>query len=381
MKIESQNQANLFEALLNAAVDAIIIIDQKGMILGFNPAAQKMFGYSNDEIFGNNVHLLMPEPHHSKHDGYLKKYQQTGKAEIIGIGRDEWGLRKNGEVFPMRLSVGEANFEGAVRYVGIIHDQSEHHQTQAKLHALEQQLFHAERLVTLGELTAGIAHEINQPLTAIAAYADAGARLPQGIQTTGGPDHQLICQKISVQARRAGQVVDRLRSLVRGTNVSKSKHDVRQLIRNVLTVFEHELKGSGITLELDFQETTPDVFVDEIQIQQIIVNLVKNSIDSIREANRPPGAGTGHIVISVNQDESNVLVSVKDNGVGVSKEHQQKLFEPFFTSKPKGFGLGLSICRNIAALHGGRLNYSMPQGEGESEGAIFTLSLPLATIG
>jgi two-component system sensor kinase FixL len=383
MNTSSPNQANLFEALLNAAVDAIIIIDQNGSILSFNPAAQKMFGYSEDDILGENVHILMPEPHRSQHNAYLETYQQTGQARIIGIGRDEWGLRKSGEAFPMRLSVGEAKFDGVVRYVGIIHDQSQHHETEAKLHALEQQLFHAERLVTLGELTAGIAHEINQPLTAIAAYADAGARMQKGSESSGGPDHQVICQKISGQARRAGQVVDRLRSLVRGTHVSKSQHDVRQLIRNVLTVFEHELKGSGITLELDFQENTPDVFVDDIQVQQIIVNLVKNSIDSIRETNRPPGIATGHIVISVKQDQSSVLISVQDNGVGVSEDHRQKLFEPFFTSKPKGFGLGLSICRNIAALHGGRLYYSQPQVESgdEGEGAVFTLALPLATIG
>ncbi|HKX55756.1 MAG TPA: PAS domain S-box protein, partial [Xanthomonadales bacterium] len=348
-----KEQFDMLETLLDAAVDAIIIIDDKGKILRFNRTAQILFGYSAEAVQGQNVSMLMPEPNRRQHDGYLQRYRESGQAAIIGKGREEWGLRSDGSTFPMRLSVGESVRGQSVQYVGIIHDLSQQRDTEAKLHALEEQLFHAERLVTLGELTAGIAHEINQPLTAIAAYADAGARLQPDRASSGGLDYAVICQKIADQARRAGQVVDRLRELVHGNRASKSQQEVGSLIRNVLTVFDHELKYSHIKLQLRIPLETPTVYVDEIQIQQIIVNLVKNSIDSIREKSGANAAAEGHIEITVSHDEKAVHIKVTDDGVGVSPEHQERLFEPFFTSKPKGFGLGLSICRNIAGLHGG----------------------------
>lgn len=373
-----RQQIDLFETLLDAAVDAIIIIDNRGEILRFNRAAQEMFGYAAGEVHGKNVSTLMPEAQSRHHDGYLQRYREGGQAAIIGKGREEWGLRSDGTIFPMRLSVGESKREEAVHYVGIIHDLSLQRDTEAKLHALEQQLFHAERLVTLGELTAGIAHEINQPLTAIAAYADAGVRLqPDREQGGEGLDYVSICQKIAHQARRAAQVVDRLRGLVHGGLASKAQQEVGHLIRNVLTVFDHELKHSGIRLHLRIPQNIPKVYADEIQIQQIIVNLVKNSIDSIREKSASKAEVEGNIHITVSHDEKAVIIMIDDDGIGVSPEYQEKLFEPFFTSKPKGFGLGLSICRNIATLHGGTLHYSQVGGSG----ARFTLSLPLTTIG
>ncbi len=372
-----RQQLDMFETLLDAAVDAIIIIDAEGEILRFNRAAQKMFGYSAEKAQGHNVSMLMPENQRARHDGYLLRYQQTGQAAIIGKGREEWGMRSNGEVFPMRLSVGESLRGTSTHFVGIIHDLSLQRDTETKLHALEQQLFHADRLVTLGELTAGIAHEINQPLTAIAAYADAGVRLQLDNLPGSGLDHVAICQRIAEQARRAAQVVDRLRALVQGTQMSKLHSKIDPLIRNVLTVFDHELKHSGITLQLQVPDDSPAVFVDEIQIQQIIVNLVKNSIDAIRVTSAAGTQPLGQILIAVHHDDKAVFIDVIDDGPGVDEKFREKLFEPFFTSKPKGFGLGLSICRNIAALHGGSLHYSQaPLG-----GAKFTLSLPLETIG
>lgn len=376
MKSDRQ-QIDMFETLLDAAVDAIIIIDDKGRILRFNRTAQVLFGYSAEQVQGQNVSMLMPEPHRRQHDGYLQRYRESGQAAIIGKGREEWGLRSDGSMFPMRLSVGESVQGQSVHYVGIIHDLSQQRDTEAKLHALERQLIHAERLVTLGELTAGIAHEINQPLTAIAAYADAGARLQPDRAQGGTLDHAAICEKIAGQARRAAQVVDRLRGLVQGNQASKSHQEIGSLIRNVLTVFDHELKHSKIRLKLRIPPETPRVYVDEIQIQQIIVNLVKNSIDSIREKSAAETEVDGQIQIAVSHDDKAVHIRITDDGVGVSPQHQEKLFQPFFTSKPAGFGLGLSICRNIAALHGGSLHHSPV----DAGGALFTLSLPLTTIG
>jgi two-component system sensor kinase FixL len=365
--------SRFFETLMDAAVDAIIIIDHKGIIRRFNHSAQHLFGYEEQEVVGQNLKILMPEPARDQHDGYLAKYLETGKAAIIGIGREVKGQRKNGECFPMRLSVGESRHEDSIQFVGIVHDLSSRHATDEKLKLLEQQLFHADRLLTLGELTAGIAHEINQPLTAIAAYADAGRQLLDKENRAAGSPIDKICSRISEQSRRAAEVVKRLRKLVRSGTTSRLPHDVKKIVDNTLVLFDYELSKTGISLQVHYPEVSTEVFVDEIQIQQILVNLVKNSMDSILESAQK----IGKIDIFIEQDESELSISVQDNGPGVSEENLPNLFAPFYTSKPKGVGLGLSICKHIAAAHGGHLTYI----QSGQPGAKFTLSLPLTFIG
>jgi len=362
-----------FDALMSAAVDAIIIIDENGSILRFNPAAERLFGYVEQDVLGRNVSLLMPEPHRSRHDSYLRHYRETGEAKIIGKGREEFGQRRDGDTFPMLLSVGKASRPQGDVYVGIIRDLSEFRATQEQVRQLEEQLLHADRLVILGELTAGIAHEINQPLTAIAAYADAGCKLVERHGAGASDDLQRVCHRIGEQSRRAAEVVQRLRKLVRSGTVSKKRHDVNQIIRNILLLFEFETKKSHTHLEFHPLTDLQELYVDEVQIQQIMVNLIKNSLDALTEAKRHGGV----IEIRVERGRGEVLVSVTDNGPGVPEESQGRLFEPFFTSKPRGVGLGLSICKNIAAAHGGSLQYSEPPGGGSR----FTLALPLAYIG
>jgi two-component system sensor kinase FixL len=372
-----------FDALMDAAVDAIIIIDTGGRIQRFNRAAEALFGYRENEVRGKNVSLLMPEPHRSRHDGYLERYLATGQAAIIGKGRQETGVRRNGDTFPMLLSVGEVKQAGLNGFVGIIRDLTEVRQAQEQVRRLEEQLLHADRLVILGELTAGIAHEINQPLTAIAAYADAGRKIIDRLDDVSGQagdaappgtdDMRSICERIGGQARRAGEVVQRLRGLVRGGRASKARHDVNDIIKNILLLFEFEIKRSAaelIFVPLDPPET---LYVDEIQVQQILVNLVKNSLDAIAELDR----SGGRVEIAVVRAGAEVRISVTDNGPGVPEAYRSRLFDSFFTTKPKGVGLGLSICKSIAAAHGGTLRYETP----EEGGSRFSLTLPLSYIG
>lgn len=367
------NSSTPFEALLEAAVDAIVIIDEAGLIRRFNRAAEEMFDFSEAEVLGCNVNMLMPEPHRSNHDRYLKRYSKTGQASIIGAGREVTGLKKNGDIFPMFLSVGEIKRKGEGRYVGIIRDLSEVQAGREQVRQLEEQLLHADRLVILGELTAGIAHEINQPLTAIAAYADAGKTMMERNAEVPGADINSIFEKIAVQSRRAASVVQKLRKLVRSGSVSKAQHDINQIIRNTLLLFEYEIKNENIDLRFHPMNSLEELYVDEIHIQQIMVNLVKNSIDAISQS----GASQGRIDIRIKKVASEVLVSVTDNGPGVPENNRQQLFESFFTTKPKGVGLGLSICKTIAAAHGGTLKYS----DDMQGGSTFTLSLPLELIG
>lgn len=367
------DNANAFDALMDAAVDAIIIIDRIGAIQRFNQAAQLMFGYSEQEILGSNIKRLMPEPHSGQHDGFLDTYSKTQQASIIGTGREVAGLKKDGKTFPMFLSVGEIQQKSGNRFVGIIKDLSEVREARDKAREMEEQLLHADRLVVLGELTAGIAHEINQPLTAIAAYADAGRNLIEREGQIPLEDIHSICERIAEQSRRAAEVVQRLRKLVRSGVVSKARYNINQIIRNTLLLFEYEVKRTNTELLFFPAKSLQDLYVDEIHIQQIMVNLVKNSLDAISLSGRKDG----QIKIRVKKVASDVLISVTDNGPGVAARHRKRLFESFFTTKPTGVGLGLSICKNIAGAHGGTLNFSQPR----KGGSRFTLSLPLEFIG
>lgn len=370
---KTQDSANAFDALMDAAVDAIIIIDVNGLIRRFNRAAEKIFGYSEVDVIGRNVNVLMPEPDHSRHDDYLLHYTSTGTRKIIGKGREVRGLKQDGSTFPMFLSVGEIRQDGGNRYVGIIKDLSEVRKTQEQVRQLEEQLLHADRLVILGELTAGIAHEINQPLTAIAAYADAGRNIMGRQKEQPSGEVNTICERISEQARRAAEVVQRLRKLVRSGTVSKARHDINQIIRNTLLLFEFEVKRHNVELLFHPVKNLQSLFVDEIHIQQILVNLVKNSLDAISLT----GQQDGRIDIRVKKAGQDVLISVTDNGPGVPEADQKNLFQSFYTTKPTGVGLGLSICKTIAGAHGGSLRYSKPK----TGGSRFTLSLPLEFIG
>ncbi len=374
MKVKGHIETdNAFDALMDAAADAIVIIDSRGCIERFNHAAKEMFGYEEADVIGSNISLLMPEPESSKHDSYMAAYSTTGKAAIIGKGREVTGLRNSGVSFPMFLSVGEIKRTDGNRFVGIIQDLSEVRATQEQVHELEEQLVHADRLVILGELTAGIAHEINQPLTAIAAYADAGQKLIDRQADTPQQDFNSIYERIGEQSRRAAEVVQRLRKLVRSGTVSKAQHDVNQIIRNTLLLFEYEIKKINFELIFYPLESLKTLYVDEIQIQQIMVNLVKNSFDAIVHS----GRRDGRIEIRICEDATDVLISVTDNGPGVPQSDRGHLFESFFTTKPGGVGLGLAICKTIATAHGGSLKFSQTA----DGGSCFTLSLPLEFIG
>jgi len=371
---ESDQPDSLFDALMDAAVDAIIVIDGQGLIRRFSKAAQHMFGYSFEEVRGKNVSMLMPQPHRHLHDHYLERYHRTRVAAVIGVGRETIGLRRNGMTFPMQLSVGEiTGKESNHLYVGIVRDLTQQKLAEEQVHQLEDQLLHADRLVILGELTAGIAHEINQPLTAIAAYADAGRSLVAKDSEIDSQNMQLIYERIATQARRAGEVVQRLRKMVRTGQLSKARHDLNQIIQNILLLFDYEVKKLDVSLQFIPHDALQPMYLDEIQIQQIIVNLVKNSLDAIHES----GRSDGKIEVRVEILDREVMVSVLDNGPGVPENLQKRLFESFFTTKPKGVGLGLSICKSIAAAHGGSLSFSSPpQG-----GSCFVLKLPLEYIG
>jgi two-component system, LuxR family, sensor kinase FixL len=360
-----------FNALLDATVDAIILIGPDGLITRFNLAAERMFGYREPEVRGRNVSMLMPEPYRSQHDGYLDRYATTGQRRIIGIGREVVGQRKDGTTFPLDLSVGEFRTtpgpQGDHGYVGIIRDLTERKAQTREAEALRGRLTHVGRIGTLGEMVSGIAHEVNQPLTAISNYASTCRRMVLA-GTIEGPELTTTLEKISAQAERAGQVIRGLRALVRRRDEVREPLDVNVLIREVTKLLEFEVRQSGYQLVLNLADALPAALGDAVQVQQVVLNLVRNGLDAMLD--QPLG---DTIEIATSSGEGWVQIRVRDHGPGISLTAMERLFEPFFTTKPQGIGLGLSICKSIVGAHGGELLAENAAGGG----AQFRVRLPV----
>jgi len=360
-----------WKALLDAAVDAIIVIDSEGRVETFNSAAEVIFGFSAREILGKNVSLLMPEPYRSEHDGYIRSYLETGNATIIGIGREAQGRRKSGSVFPINLSIGEIPTGDQPKFVGIVRDATEQKRSEAEIHQTRERLAQFGRLSTLGEMAASLAHELNQPLTAIATYTQACQRL---IDSGQSDDDEILAtlKKCNSQAQRAGEVIRRLRRFVKKREIGRREVSCNDIIHDIAALAEVDARDNGIPLTIDVAEGLPRIIVDAVQIQQVILNLIRNGIDAMMDID----AHAEGISITVsNSDNNEVRIAVTDHGSGITKEAEKMIFQPFFTTKPSGMGLGLAICRSIIESHGGVLSFMKnPWG-----GTTFYFTLPVSS--
>jgi two-component system, LuxR family, sensor kinase FixL len=483
-------------AILDSAVDAIVTIDEAGIVLSFNRAAQAMFDYRPNDVIGHNVKLLMPDAQRDAHDSYLSRYLDTGVRRIIGIGRDLEARRKDGSLLPIHLSVSEVSIDGRRTFTGIMRDisveqaakeeirrQNEQlsvtlrnapmgivtyrfgesfastnraieqmlgysgnelqrldlltltypddraelqrltdaaqrgsieqfqlrlrlwrrdatpvhvivhaaiaHDAQGKpdlviaqvedltaeLHAQEverqqqDRLTHVARLSTLGEMTAGIAHEINQPLTAITMYARSGVRMLEA----GVPQPERLREaldKLTAQSLRAGAVIDRIQRLVRRQETAFEAVDLNDLIRDIMRLAESDARVNDIQIELDLADDLSVINADPIQIQQVLLNLIRNGIDAMHGI----GCANGRTIrLTTRQvDGRMVSVAVRDAGTGVGDDFAAQLYTPFATTKINGMGMGLSICRSIIEAHGGQLGYT----NNADCGATFYFNLP-----
>lgn len=365
---KSQSEAS-FRALLDAAVDGILVIDSDGLIETFNRAAEKLFGYTADEVCGRNVNILMPEPYHGQHDAYIRRYRETGEKKIIGIGREVSGLRSNGEAFPIELSVGEIRNADSTKFVGIIRDLTERKETARLMRQQQERLDHVMRLGTLGEMAAGIAHEINQPLTAISTYSQAARRM---IATGQLQQERLleILDKTGAQAARAGEVIRRIRHMARKRPAARELRDAQSVVDEAIQLAETDNRLQRILLERHYDNGLPRVWLDAVQVQQVVLNLLHNAVET-----EPPPTRLQVRIFSDNKEE--VVIEIGDNGPGIPVDLLSEIFNPFFTTKDQGTGMGLSISRSIIAAHGGRLlARNNPTG-----GATFAIVLPTAIDG
>ena len=356
------------QAILDAAVDGVVLIDHLGLIKAFNRAAERLFGYSSAEVLGHNVVMLMGESDKAQHDRYIERYLQSGVPHIIGRGREVVARRKGGASFPVFLSVGVLPDGATPRFLGFIHDLTPAREAQEQQQRLRERLILASRLAMVGEIAAGIAHEVNQPLAAITNYAWAGQRLLSANEPEIA-EARLALQEIGTQAGRAADTIRRLRRLARGPEMRRESTSLNALVSELAELVRSEASQHHVRYELDLAEDLPQLSLDGSQIQQALLNLLWNSLQALSTRRVPAKVvRIGTRLCPGRQVE----IEVCDNGPGVPAEHAARLFEPFFTTKPAGTGLGLAMSRTIAEAHGGTLSYRA----GKSGGACFVMQLP-----
>ncbi|WP_425088248.1 two-component system sensor histidine kinase NtrB [Stappia sp.] len=354
-------------SVLGTAVDGIVVMDDAARIILFNKACETLFGYSAEEVRGKNVKILMPADYAHEHDGYLSHYLETGEKRIIGIGREVRGRHSDGSEFPIELSVGEAATPEGRQFIGIMRDLRPRKAVERRLAEAQAQLVNMTRISALDEMGAAIAHELNQPLTAIMLYLQAARRKASA---GGAPDEKLveIVDKGVREAERASQIIQRMRGFVEKRDPERRPVSMASLIREGLELVVLGDAHSGVKIFAEIPDDLPEISADPVQIQQVLVNLARNALEAVRECK--------HKVVRVRAftEGPDMIVSVSDSGGGVPPEVVPNLFRAFSGVKRRGLGLGLTISRSIAQNHGGDLSV---EPLGEDGGAVFVLRLPL----
>jgi two-component system, LuxR family, sensor kinase FixL len=351
-------------SILATVPDAMIVIDRRGVIQSFSATAERLFGYAADEVKGCNVSLLMPSPYREQHDAHIARYLATGERRIIGVGRVVVGQRRDGTTFPIELAVGEVKQGGQRLFTGFIRDLTERQERERRLHEVQSELIHMSRLSELGQMVSALAHEVNQPLTAIQNYLRAG----QHLTAAGDMEKaQALFGRAIEQSERATAIVRRLREFVRKGETTRAHESLPKIVEEAFALSLVGQKAKGVQVNLRLDPVAVWVFVDKVQIQQVLFNLVRNAIEAMAECSRREVA-----IATAPAGENMVEISVADTGPGLAQEVRQRLFQPFITTKPEGMGVGLSICLSIVEAHGGQMSADdNPEG-----GTIFRFTIP-----
>ena len=342
-----------WKAVVESAIDGIVVIDAHGRIEAFNPAAERLFGYAASDVIGRNVTMLMPSPYHEEHDGYLAHYLQTGVAKIIGAGREVRARRADGATFPVHLAVGEMTVNGERKFTGILHD------LRARVR-MEVQLREQAAMVHLGEMAAVIAHEVKNPLAGIrGAVQVIGSRLP--------PD--------SRDAAMADEIVKRIDGLnglmkdlllfARPPQPKPAAVDVTALVSSTAGLLAADPGVGKVRVEID--GVAPPIAADPELLKIAFVNLLVNGAHAMD--------GRGVIRVVVRKTAGVCRIAFHDSGPGIPTDIREKIFTPFFTTKSKGTGLGLPTTKRLIEAHAGRIEIECPPGGG----TIVTVELPAET--
>ncbi len=368
--VSMRDSESHLRSILATVPDAMVVIDETGHILSFSAAAERMFGSNDEEVLGENVSMLMPSPDRERHDSYLENYRDTGERKIIGIGRVTTARHRDGYTFPIELSVGEALLDEKRIFTGFIHDITQRQNVERRLQDLQSELAHVGRVSEMASFASSLAHELNQPLTAIANYCEAARDL-----LGNGSDRETLdtvqeaLDEASKESVRAGQIVRRLRNFISRGETEQRVESLGRLITEANALALVGSREHGIEVQVQLDPDADLVFVDRIQVQQVLTNLIRNAIDAMIDSNQK-----SLIIRTSAEPQDYVTVTVEDTGPGISESVVAELFQPFVTSKSAGMGIGLSICRTIVESHGGRIWFE----ERPGGGTAFHFTLPSA---
>lgn len=354
------------QSILDTVPDAMIVIDEHGIIHSFSAAAERQFGWSPLEVIGRNIGMLMPNPYREAHDRYLLRYLTTGEQRIIGTGRVVVGERQDGSTFPMELSVGEMRSGDRRYFTGFARDLTERQITERRLQDVQNELVHVGRLTALGEMASALAHELNQPLSAAANFMKGCLMLLEREPTDKARLKDMISQA-GDQALRAGQIIRRLRNFVSKGEADQRIEVLAKLLEEAGALAMIGAREKGVHLSFQIAPTVALVLADRVQVQQVALNLIRNAVEAMEDS------PTRNLVVGATLVADDMVeVYVSDTGHGIAAEVASQLFQPFMTTKQQGMGVGLSISRTIIEAHGGRIWVESNPGGG----TVFKFTLP-----
>ncbi len=379
MKNNLQLSESLLNAIMDSAVDAIIVIDSHGTVQTVNPATQRLFGYAPEQVIGQNVKMLMPPPFREEHDSYIGNYLESGTAKIIGIGREVVGRRQDGSVFPIHLAVSQITIDDQILFAGIIRDISDLKRAEHKLAELNRylerevqdrtaelrdaqaELVRNEKLALLGQVSANISHEIRNPLNAAktSAYYLMNAKSPTESKII---EH---LERIDRQIHMIDNVITALTDLAKLPDPRIAEIDLIELVQQTIDSVD---LPPDIHVVIEKAPGLPPVRGDVNQIAMVIRNLVRNARDAMNQ-------GGGQLTISFGKDGQHLSVSVADNGCGIAEADLARIMDPFFSTKARGMGLGLAIIQAILEKNDGRMDVQSHVGTGSN----FQIFLPSAS--
>ena len=351
---------------MDTAVDSIVVVDELGIIRYYNAAAERLFGYTAKEAVGNTLGILMREPERSHHGDYIRRYLATGKKHIVGTGRPVEAQHKDGTPLTVYLAVSEFETASGPCFAGVMHDLS----PELEARELRGRLERTGRLSAMAETAAAIVHEVSQPLAAIAIYAQTARDLANGEQ----PDERMVAalDRVIEQALHAGLVMERVQSLIRGDEGQYETANINALAADVVEIARLDARGHDIAVDLSLEDDLPAVECDAVQIQQVVLNLLRNAIEAMSEPDRRHG---DTITVKTRaEDPRRVRIDVIDRGPGLVDDIEGDLFTTSPGVSKRGLGVGLAICRTVVLNHNGRLDYANNANAG---GAIFSVTLPL----
>jgi len=361
------------DSVFDAMIESLIVIDKHGKMEQVNKATLNMFGYSRDELVGQNISILMGGADKARHDKYLDRYERTGKRRIIGIGREVMATRKDGSAFPADIAVGEVSRDDRVRYVGLVRDLSAQRRTEEAALKQREEMVNVSRLSMMGEMAAAMAHELNQPLTAIANFAAASQRILKSGADDSIETVQEALQDIQDQAHRAGEVISRTRTFTHSGSIEREGTTLDKVFSQIRSLASLDAKANNIRLTNDIPADLPDIEADPVQIQQVMLNLIRNAVDAMQDSM----PDQREIVVRAKLTAPHeVRFEVKDQGSGISEADAQSVFNAFFTTKSTGMGMGLAICRTIIRNHGGELGFRLNDPAIQKKGTTFFFTLP-----